>query len=84
MKETLKSIPSHCCFTRGDYRDENHCRNGKGKREKNHAMDDAIFELRKKLWNTIFKEKGDLSDCDVAMALGIVQYELVHHTKEKT
>jgi hypothetical protein len=44
-------------------------------------MDDKIYELRKKIWNTIFKEKGDLSDCDVAMALGLVQYELVHHTK---
>ena len=43
-------------------------------------MDDKIYELRKKIWNTIFKEKGDLSDCDVAMTLGIVQYELVHHT----
>ena len=44
-------------------------------------MDDKIFELRKEIWKTIFKNKGDLSDCDVAMALGIVQYELVHHTK---
>lgn len=44
-------------------------------------MDDKIYELRKKIWNIIFKEKGDLSDCDVAMALGIVQYELVHHIK---
>jgi hypothetical protein len=44
-------------------------------------MDDKIYELRKKVWNTIFKEKGDLSDCDVAMALGLVQYELIHHTK---
>ena len=44
-------------------------------------MDDKIYELRKKMWDTIFKEKGDLSDCDVAMALGLVQYELIHHTK---
>ena len=44
-------------------------------------MDDKIFELRKEIWKTIFNNKGDLSDCDVAMALGIVQYELVHHTK---
>ena len=44
-------------------------------------MDDKIFELRKAIWSTIFKEKGTLSDCDVAMALGIVQYELIHHTK---
>ena len=44
-------------------------------------MDDKIYELRKKIWSIIFKEKGDLSDCDIAMALGLVQYELVHHTK---
>lgn len=44
-------------------------------------MDDKIHELRKKIWRTIFQEKGDLSDCDVAMALGLVQYELIHHTK---
>jgi len=44
-------------------------------------MSDKIFELRKEIWKTIFKHKGELSDCDVAMALGIVQYELIHHTK---
>jgi hypothetical protein len=44
-------------------------------------MDDKIFQLRKEIWKTIFKERGDLSDCDVAMALGVVQYELIHHTK---
>ena len=46
-------------------------------------MDNAIFELRRKIWNIIFKEKGNLTDCDVAMALGIVQYELIHHTNTK-
>ena len=45
-------------------------------------MDDKIHQLRGAIWRTIFKEKGDLSDCDIAMALGIVQYELVHHIKE--
>jgi hypothetical protein len=45
------------------------------------CMDDEIFELRRKIWRTIHKEGSDLSDCDVAMALGIVQYELIHHTK---
>lgn len=45
-------------------------------------MDDAIYDLRRKIWKTIFTEKGTLSDCDVAMALGIVQYELIHHTRE--
>ena len=44
-------------------------------------MSDKIFELRKEIWKTIFKHKGELPDCDVAMALGIVQYELIHHTK---
>lgn len=44
-------------------------------------MDEKIYELRGKIWSTIFKEKGDLSDCDIAMALGMVQYELIHHTK---
>jgi len=45
------------------------------------VMSDQIFELRKEIWKIIFKHKGELSDCDVAMALGIVQYELIHHTK---
>lgn len=45
------------------------------------GMNEAIDKLRAKIWITIFKEKGELSDCDVAMALGIVQYELIHHTK---
>lgn len=44
-------------------------------------MNSKIDQLRKEIWKTIFREKGDLSDCDVAMALGIVQYELIHHTK---
>jgi len=47
------------------------------------SMDMKINNLRSKIWNIIFKEKGDLSDCDVAMALGLVQYELIHHTGEK-
>ena len=45
------------------------------------TMDDKIYQLRKEIWKTIFAHKEDLSDCDVAMALGLVQYELVHHTK---
>jgi len=44
-------------------------------------MDDEIYQLRKEIWKTIFAHKGDLSDCDISMALGLVQYELVHHTK---
>ena len=45
-------------------------------------MDKKIHELRKKIWKTIFKERKDLSDADVSMALGIVQYELIHHSDE--
>lgn len=44
-------------------------------------MDKKIDRLRKEIWKTIFKHKGNLSDCDIAMALGLVQYELIHHTK---
>ena len=44
------------------------------------VMDKKIDTLRKKIWSTIFKERADLSDCDIAMALGIVQYELIHHS----
>ena len=44
-------------------------------------MDDSIDQLRKEVWKTIFKHKGNLSDCDISMALGLVQYELIHHTK---
>jgi len=47
------------------------------------VMDKKIDDLRRKIWSTIFKERGDLSDCDVAMALGIIQYELIHHSDEK-
>jgi len=46
-------------------------------------MDRKIEDLRKAVWKTIFafKRENEISDCDVAMALGIVQYELIHHTK---
>ena len=46
------------------------------------VMDPKINDLRKAIWNTIFKERADLSHADVAMALGIVQYELIHHSDE--
>lgn len=45
------------------------------------GMNNTIDKLRKEIWKTIFKHKGNLSDCDVSMALGLVQYELIHHTK---
>ena len=46
------------------------------------SMDKQIHQLRKEIWKTIFKERKDLSDADVSMALGIVQYELIHHSDE--
>lgn len=46
-------------------------------------MDNRINLLRKETWKIIFKEKGNLSWCDIAMTLGMVQYELVHHIDEK-
>ena len=46
------------------------------------VMDEKVNGLRKKIWSAIHEERGDLSDCDVAMALGIVQYELIHHSDE--
>ncbi len=45
-------------------------------------MNKKIDDLRRKIWSIIFKERGNLSDCDVAMALGIVQYGLIHHSDE--
>lgn len=47
------------------------------------VMDSKIDTLRKEVWKTVFKNKGDLSWCDIAMALSIVQYELVHHSDER-
>lgn len=42
-------------------------------------MDKKIDTLRRKIWRAIFDGRADLSDCDVAMAIGIVGYELNHH-----
>jgi hypothetical protein len=46
-------------------------------------MNETIDDLRKALWRTIFefRKKNEISDCDVTMALGMVQYELIHHTE---
>ena len=44
------------------------------------TMDFKIEELRKAIWNTIHKENRGLSDCDISMVLGIINYELIHHT----
>lgn len=46
------------------------------------VMDQKIDHLRKNIWVAIHRSKGDLSACDIAMALGIVQYELTHHSDE--
>lgn len=45
-------------------------------------MDEKIEKLRKEIWKTIFSNKKDLPYADIAMALGIVQYELLHHSDE--
>jgi hypothetical protein len=46
-------------------------------------MDKNIDDLRRAIWRAIFINKKDMSDCDVAMALGLVMYELNHHSDEK-
>lgn len=45
-------------------------------------MSNRIENLRKAIWRAIHKNKEDLSDCDISMALGIVNYELIHHSKD--
>lgn len=45
-------------------------------------MDKQVEKLRKEIWKTIFANKKDLPYADIAMALGIVQYELLHHSDE--
>jgi len=44
--------------------------------------DSEVDELRKAVWRTIREEKGDLPWADVAFTLGVVQYELMHHSDE--
>jgi hypothetical protein len=46
------------------------------------VMDEKINKLRKEIWKTIFGKNKELnlSDCDVALALGMVTYELIHHS----
>lgn len=46
------------------------------------VMDENIDNLRKEIWKIIFKNKNDISDCDIAMALSLVQYELIHHSNK--
>jgi len=45
-------------------------------------MDSKIESLRREIWKAIYKNKGELSECDISLALGIVNYELVHHIGE--
>jgi len=49
------------------------------------TMDSKINTLRKEIWKTIFKTNKELgmSDCDIALALGMVTYELLHHSDPK-
>jgi len=46
-------------------------------------MDKKINNLRKAIWRAIHEGKGGLSDCDISMALGLVQYELIHHVDDQ-
>jgi hypothetical protein len=46
------------------------------------VMDKKIDDLRREIWKTIFRVKGELPDCDIAMTLGLIQYELMHHRRE--
>ena len=45
------------------------------------CMDKSVDYLRKAIWCAIHANKGCLSDCDISMAISLVQYELIHHTK---
>lgn len=44
--------------------------------------DAEVDELREAIWSAVHQEKGSLSWSDVSFALGIVQYELMHHSDE--
>jgi hypothetical protein len=45
------------------------------------VMSNDIDLMRKAIWRVIHSENKSmkLSHCDIMMALGLVQYELVHH-----
>ena len=45
-------------------------------------MDEKVDKLRKEIWKAIFANKKDIPYADIGMALGIVQYELLHHSDE--
>lgn len=47
------------------------------------VMDEIVNELRKDIWKIIFQYKGKIPYADIGMALGIVQYELLHHSDEE-
>jgi len=44
--------------------------------------DSQVDKLRSAVWSTIHEEKGELPWADVAFTLGVVQYELMHHSDE--
>jgi len=47
------------------------------------VMDGQVDALRRALWRTIHENRKGLPYPDIGMALGIVQYELLHHSDEK-
>ncbi|VVB87147.1 Uncharacterised protein [uncultured archaeon] len=48
------------------------------------VMDSSIDELRRIVWVAVndFKKTKHINICDISMALGIVQYELMQHSDE--
>lgn len=46
------------------------------------SMSKEVNRLRKELWKTIFSRRGKINYCDISMSLGLVQYELLHHSEE--
>lgn len=42
-------------------------------------LSQKIEALRKRTWNMLHEEFSGMNQADVAMALGLVQYELIHH-----
>lgn len=47
-------------------------------------MDINLDVLRRRIWQVIHQANSslNLSDCDISMVLGIIQYELIHHSDE--
>ena len=45
-------------------------------------MDVELENLRKSIWKALHQSDKTLTYADKSMALGIVQYELLHHADE--